>query len=326
MNPKVTIVVPIYNVEKTLARCLDSIINQTLQDIEIILINDGSTDKSGDICAQYAAIDNRIQVIHQPNGGQAQARNRGIIQATSEYIGFVDSDDWVDSQMYQAMYEQAQASKSEIVACNFWRITPKKSYLQYSGKHQTIEYNREQAMAEIFNNSVLTFSVWNKIYRRELFDNISFLEGMIFEDIDISYRLIQAARKISYLNKPFYSYEYNNTSTIRSGFSLKQLDEQKALSGMYEFYKNNYPHLAELVYFQLFWSTIINYTLIKIWYKKELDKYQYLLKFDRHLLWGLTINRKLSFIKRIKVFGCLLLPDYGTALLAITYKLKHIRG
>lgn len=121
MGPKVSIVVPIYNVEAYLSRCLDSILSQTLQDIEVIAVNDGSTDASGEILDQYASKDTRIIVIHKKNGGVSAARNDGIQLVKGEYIGFVDPDDWIDHDMYEALYHSAVEEKADIVMCTYMR-------------------------------------------------------------------------------------------------------------------------------------------------------------------------------------------------------------
>ena len=118
MNPQISVIVPIYNVEKYLAKCIDSIINQTLTNIEIILVNDGSTDNSRKIIDKYDKKDSRIKVIHKKNGGQGSARNAGLDIAKGEYIGFVDSDDWIDSNMYENLYNAAISNNADIVVCN----------------------------------------------------------------------------------------------------------------------------------------------------------------------------------------------------------------
>ena len=117
MNPKISIIVPIYNVEKYLPKCIDSIINQTLENIEIILVNDGSTDSCAEIIESYANKDNRIKVIHKKNGGQSSARNMGLDIAKGEYIGFVDSDDWLHYDMYENMYKSIKKVNSDLCVC-----------------------------------------------------------------------------------------------------------------------------------------------------------------------------------------------------------------
>lgn len=127
MNDLISIIVPVYNVEKYLNKCIDSIINQTYKNIEIILVDDGSTDNSGKICDEYLLRDSRIKVIHKNNGGLSSARNEGINISSGEYIGFVDSDDWVEPNMYEEMYKKILYSNADIVDCGYWKEYENKS-------------------------------------------------------------------------------------------------------------------------------------------------------------------------------------------------------
>jgi len=144
MNPKISIIVPVYKVEQYIHKCIDSILNQTLNDFELILVNDGSPDQCGQICDEYAKCDSRIKVIHKENGGQASARNMGLDIATGEYIGFVDSDDWIEPDMYEILYNECIINECEIISCS--SIIHCKTKTVINGGHPLEIHNTTEAM------------------------------------------------------------------------------------------------------------------------------------------------------------------------------------
>ena len=172
VTPKISIIVPVYNVEKYLNRCIDSILNQTLEDIELILVDDGSKDGSGQICDEYAVKDCRVRVFHIENGGPAKARNLGIIHAIGEYIGFVDSDDYIESSMYERLYSRAMINNSDVVMCGYNIVT------EDSVIHKILNYNSEYSNQDIIKENLIyayytdkhdgLYSLCNKIFKRSL--------------------------------------------------------------------------------------------------------------------------------------------------------------
>lgn len=196
--PKVSVIVPIYNVEKYLEKCLISLVNQTLQEIEIILVNDGSKDKSGEIAKQYQEkYSHKIIYLEKENGGLSDARNFGISHATGEYIAFLDSDDYVELEMYEEMYQTAQKENSDMVQCNFYWEYPKKRKLgkvEIYDKKDRIEKARVEA--------------WNKLIKREILQRtkVEFPNGYRYEDVEFTYQLLPYLKKISFLNKPYIHY------------------------------------------------------------------------------------------------------------------------
>ena len=174
MNPKVSIIVPIYNAEKYMKKCIDSILSQTLKNIEIILVNDGSSDNSANIADEYSRLDKRVRVIHQNNSGPSVARNTGISVARGEYIGFVDSDDYIEQTMYEELFKSADKNNVQVAMCSYIE-----NYI-YKNESHTIKANLEQGKiydkSGIRSNIINTFaknenygfySLWNKIYLRE---------------------------------------------------------------------------------------------------------------------------------------------------------------
>ncbi|WP_339060918.1 glycosyltransferase [Tepidibacillus marianensis] len=324
MTPKISIIVPVYNVQDYLHKCIDSILSQTFEDFELLLINDGSTDESANICNEYAKLDSRIKVKHKHNGGQSSARNLGLDMANGDYIGFVDSDDWIDKKMYKNLINHAACNQSDIVACNFLLMKNDAKFIPYTLNAIDMEFNKESAMKEIYTNKILTFSPCNKIYRKELFEKLRFVEGIILEDKDISYKLISKSNRISYLKEPLYYYRYNENSTLRSSFSLKRLDDFKVQKDMYNFYLKHYPEISDLVYFDMFNVGSNLYMLTSIYYKDKIKDYKYLIDFDSKILKRLVKNKDLTLSRKFKVLLSIISPGINIFLRKIVYKIRRI--
>ncbi len=212
MKPLISIIVPIYNVEKYLSRCINSVLSQTITDFELLLIDDGSTDKSGDICDSYAQKDSRIKVFHKENGGVSAARNYGLDNARGEWIAFVDADDWIDKNMYHQMYNKAISSRADIVLCSFY---------EYHGLGKTFlveAISTGSDKIEILRNYMLSFtSLCNMLVHRSLYDKnkLRIPEYIInCEDFWLTVRLFYYANKISSLYVPLYYYNRENANSI----------------------------------------------------------------------------------------------------------------
>lgn len=301
MNPTLSIIVPVYNVEDYLTECIESILNQKYQDFELILVNDGSSDSSGEICDKYSDRDRRINVKHKDNGGQSSARNVGLNIAKGKYIGFVDSDDWIHEEMYERLVKHALIHKPDIVACNFQVMKKDGSFEPYTKNAEDKEYNRAEAMAEIYTNKILTFSPCNKVYSKTLFDELRFIEGIILEDKDISYKLVDVSNKVSYIKNSLYFYRYNTGSTLRSSFSIKRLDEYKVQFDMYNYYKHKYPEVSDFVYQELFIISTHLYAAISLMDTVKMEDYKYLLNFDYEILNRLVRDSCTPIKKRAKI-------------------------
>lgn len=243
----ISIIVPIYKVEKYLNRCIDSILNQSYKNIEVILVDDGSPDNCGKICDEYLLKDNRIRVIHKENGGLSSARNAGLDIATGDYIGFVDSDDWIEPKMYETLIENvikynAQISVGGVVDLleEGNKYTSIKSTFDGNIKIECL--NKEDAMKKFFLGS---WSAWDKIYKREVHEKIRFPEGEINEDEAIAMQILDNCEKIVYTNEVFYNYIKRSDSITTSEFSEKKLDWYKNCKRNLEFIKENYSSLNE---------------------------------------------------------------------------------
>lgn len=214
---KVSVIIPLYNVEKYLSQCIDSIINQTYKDIEVILVDDGSTDKSPQICDQYTHVDDRIKVIHKDNGGQSSARNRGLEIATGDYISFVDSDDWLHPLMYEKLVQAAGTLGADVVSCYpVFVIDGKVIERKQTGNCSTIE--TKQDIFDKLNSPDLRFEVWNKIYKKKLLDNIRFEEGRIYEELLFDRFVFLNVNMVAVVDFNGYYYRINRPGSTNSFF------------------------------------------------------------------------------------------------------------
>ena len=236
--PKVSIIVPIYNVEEYLKRCIDSLVNQTLQDIEIILVNDGSTDDSEKIAKEYyEKYKGKIIYLEKENGGLSDARNYGIPYATGEYIAFLDSDDYIEKNAYEEMYNKAQEENADYVECDFvWEYPDRKredKKIEYRNKHEMLAFCRVVA--------------WNKLIKRSLLEkyDIKFPKGLRYEDVEFTYMLIPHIQKTAYVEKCFVHYtqrknsiaNVQNERTAEIFIVLQHVIDYYKMNGFYNEYK-----------------------------------------------------------------------------------------
>lgn len=221
---KVSIIIPVYNVESYLRRCLDSVVNQTLKDIEIILVNDGSTDGSLAICEEYAKNDDRIKIVTRKNGGLSAARNTGLEHATSEYIGFIDSDDWVDTNFFEELYKTATENDCDIAFGDIVRKGEKKHKIRLNIQKVEIAETFEDKLA--LAQGIKNPGVWNKIYKRYLFDNLRFEEGIYYEDGEFTIKVMHKCNKVASVPNIYYYYFVNPTSIVKSKPTLKKIHDK----------------------------------------------------------------------------------------------------
>ena len=198
MEDLISIIVPVYNVEKYIKKCIDSIINQTYKNLEIILVDDGSPDNCGKICDEYAEKDKRIKVIHKENGGLSDARNAGIKIARGCYIGFVDSDDWIDKNMYEKLYKTLKEKDADIACCKLIRYknTIEKISKKFDGR--IVEYDQRQYIKKFFkiDSQECVYYAWNKLYKRQVIDKEQYPIGLTSEDVVGTYKALLKCKKI----------------------------------------------------------------------------------------------------------------------------------
>ena len=223
--PKISVIVPVYNVEKYLRECVDSILAQTFTDFELILINDGSQDNSGAVCDEYAIKDERITVIHQKNQGQAAARNNAIAIAQGEWIHFVDSDDLIHPQMLEILYG-AVDENTKISMCGLCKGTDSPAGF-YSPKS---DYSfrkcpvTEKELISMYNDFYQYWVVWAKLIKKDIIEKYLFEPGRIYEDTAVVFKWINETAFINITDEKLYFYRVNPTSTMQVNFSLKNLD------------------------------------------------------------------------------------------------------
>lgn len=193
--PLISIIVPVYNVKNYLEKCLQSICGQTYKNLEIILIDDGSSDGSGELCDLFAQRDGRIKVIHQTNAGQSAARNRGLAVAQGEFLGFVDSDDWIEPDMYEFLYHLLKANGADISICSHYRDKGGKSVAKYASGEQFVFTRDEAVRALAVDKHVRNYMV-DKLFKRSLFAGIVFPVNRVFEDLAICYRVFYGAGRL----------------------------------------------------------------------------------------------------------------------------------
>lgn len=272
---KVSVIIPVYNVEKYLDKCLDSLVHQTIDNYEIIVVNDGTKDNSQNIIDEYKSkYPSLIVSLIKENGGLSSARNYGIEHASGEYVGFVDSDDYVDKDMFRLLYEKAKENNFDMVVCDFNEIHGEEviSYPCHFSKDIIGKANIQKRMVDIYP------SAWNKIYKRELFSNIRFKEGVWFEDVEFLYRLLPEVDSIGVVNKHLYQYLIRE-GAITSSNDLRIYHYIDNWNGILEYYKEKdiydvYKEELEYCYVRYLYATFIKTAckFDKQEYKKAVNK------------------------------------------------------
>lgn len=222
----ISVIVPVYNTEKYLAKCIDSIIVQTYRKLEIILIDDGSTDRSGRLCDELKEKDERIKVIHKENGGLSDARNAGIEQASGEYLAFIDSDDFIHPKMMEILCRNLVEKKADFSACSFWwedeiHIEEKAIENRIDEKNMQC-FEEEAVIRQLYENNLETVVAWNKLYKRELFTDIRYPYGKLHEDEFIVHKLLMQCKRTVYTKNRLYYYLRRDNSITALGSNLKR--------------------------------------------------------------------------------------------------------
>ncbi|MFC7322727.1 glycosyltransferase family 2 protein [Halobacillus campisalis] len=276
MNPAISIIVPVYNVEPYLRKCLNSILAQTFTDFEVIVVNDGSTDGSGEICDEFSKNDIRVKVIHEKFKGVSSARNTGVRFAQGEYIGFVDSDDRVEKEMYKKLYRLCIDSECDISICRLGReIDGKLMYPIQKGGY-IVELSNEEAMKELFKGELYRFSLCNKLFKRDLFEGVNFPEGRIHEDMATTYKLFEKAKRISFIDYSGYIYVKRQNSILTKKYNSNRLDSFKGWEEIINFMKERYPQLSNEYLSSFVYWTVDNSFLVLNQVDKKRERNEYL--------------------------------------------------
>lgn len=298
MNALISIIIPIYKVEAYLNECIASVVNQTYKNLEIILVDDGSPDRCPDMCDEWAKKDERIKVIHKANGGLSDARNAGLKVARGQYIGFVDSDDWISSNMYERLLEVIEEEKADICACSLITEILDQSSPLYL---KSIIGTAKQILPLIYQDTKYMVCAVNKLYRKECWINFEFPKGKLCEDAFTAYYLVDQAGKIVQIRDPLYHYRIRENSIMTSTFSNKRMDEEEAWRCNYEYMKEKHPEIYPSAFdFYLQKVNILIHTISK----KERDKfaaeYQYLYRILEDNFWYIIFRSHMKLKYRIK--------------------------
>ena len=263
MMELISVIVPVYKTEAYLDRCVESIVEQSYENLEIILVDDGSPDNCPAMCDAWAEKDSRVKVVHKQNGGLSDARNAGMAIATGELMGFVDSDDWIAPDMYQLLYEHMVADDSDIAACGVEMVWEDGTPPRLLTKAGCCVLNQEEAMRAIIEESWLKQPVWYKLYKTALIRDIPFPVGKYHEDVFWSYQAVARAQKVSVSDKVCYYYAQRSGSIMGEGYSLKRLDAVEAKVERCDFIEQQFPALAGLAQSQLIGSCMYHCQLLR---------------------------------------------------------------
>ena len=309
----ISIIVPVYKVEKYLCKCLNSIIYQTYKNIEVILVDDGSPDNSGNICDNYAKKDSRIKVIHKENGGLAEARNAGLKIATGQYIGFVDSDDYIEEDMFETMYNLSKMYDAEISIVSYkeWKNG---IILNDMNSGELDIYNKTEAIKELLIDSKIQSYMWNKLFKRHLFENTEFPSSKNFEDIATTLKLFEKSKTVIRLEVAKYNYIRRDDSIIGNRSVKTYNDYLDVILDKYLYLFNKYPEIEEYNAYNFIINMIWVYTIIVYYninelyskydeyfklFKKLVIKYNYLLEkeldnYNKAILNMIMLNKEVS--------------------------------
>ena len=298
----ISIIVPVYNVEKYLKKCVDSIVNQTYKNLEIILVDDGATDNSGKICDELVELDNRIKVYHKKNGGLSDARNYGVERATGDYIGFVDSDDYIDAEMYEKLYEAIKKENVDVAECNLKIVYPEKTDLFTDQKYYQI-CNKQEYLEEYLKIEKIFGSACVRLTKADIAKKLKFPVGKLYEDTYYAYDLIGIVDKYVIVDNPYYNYLMRENSITNAKFNPRILDLIEIVEKFHTNVYKNYPSLKEAADCRKMYAyfSVLNSILLEedfknnSFYKQIIDyfkeEYTKLLR-NKYI----TRNRKLSIL------------------------------
>lgn len=276
--PKLSIIVPVYKVENFLGKCVDSILNQTFKDFELILVDDGSPDKCGEMCDKYSKDDERVRVIHKENGGLSDARNFGIDASTGDYLGFVDSDDYISSDMFEVLVGNLEKKHADISVCGMYDCCGEKIVKQ-DIESGTFEFKKEEAIEWFLGGKGAGLFVCNKIFKRKIFENVRFPVGKLYEDAFIFVDLFLKAEKVIVCTDPKYYYIHREGSVTMSTFSERYYDVVRAHECNLKKLETYLPSEKKVGEYRVYWSYKQLFYILafdskenKVRYKKDIKK------------------------------------------------------
>lgn len=315
----ISVIVPVYNIEKYLPKCIDSIINQTYKTIEILLIDDGSTDESGKICDEYALKDNRIRVIHKENQGLSATRNIGIKESTCDYIVFIDSDDYINEDYLETLYNCIKETDSDVASVTY-KVVRTDGTIALDASHETglkenetITFEGINIIKELLSQKIIKNFVWNKIYKKSII--CDFEIGVNYEDIAFACKVFSKTNKIAYINKSCYNYLKRNDSITATITESNLNDFGKAIEDRYTLIKKKYKELHNYNMYAFLESTLALSIKNVITERKFKSIEKRVLKFINIILNHIKDNEE-SFFKLLNDYQklCIYLMKYNIEL------------
>lgn len=259
MKDLVSIIIPIYNIYPFIKTCLQSVCMQSYHYLEIILVDDGSTDGSAIACDQWSFTDNRIKVYHKKNGGLSDARNYGLSKATGSYIIYLDGDDWIATNAVEKLVHTAQEYHADFIQASYY-YAYENYLLVYNEPTNIIEYNKENALKELISNGRIKNFAWGSLIKRELALQVPFIKGRYFEDSFWKYQIMELSNKFVYVATPLFYYRQRSES-ISGNFTIKNINLLIGTENRLQFIQKNYPQLFNLA-LNKYWNLTFNYMLM----------------------------------------------------------------
>ena len=244
--PKLSVILTVYNMEAYVTEAIEAVLNQTYKDFELLVIVDGGTDGSLKICNEFKEKDGRISVIFQENRGAAAGKNRGLEIARGGYIGFLDGDDWIEPDFYEMLIRALEEENADIATCGFIKIENRQGLKMATFRGEMYVYTPEEGIAETFKKDKMRYSPCNKVYRRRLFEEVKYPEGVLYDDKATTYRLFHLANKIIYLDAPKYHYFIHSDSVMRKPVTLGNFTLFEVNEDLIQFLEVYYPNLVDL--------------------------------------------------------------------------------
>lgn len=298
-QPLISVIIPVYKVEKYLPKCLESVMGQTYKNLEIILVDDGSPDNCGKICDKYAAKDNRIRIIHKLNGGLSDARNAGLDIATGEYIGFVDSDDYIALNMYEIMLKNAVKNNADISLCGYYNVYENGVIERNYSLNERKVLDALEGLKEVIYSKKYGIMAWSKLYKKELFTNVRYPIGHVCEDVYVIGDIFENVRLAAFDSTPLYYYFHRGNSISTLQFNMNHLDWIGSYEHLSDTIRKSFPELNRIAKIRLLWGRMFILDRSILTEHKELNKSiqkyvrkNLLLCFDSFF----TMKRKLTII------------------------------
>ena len=300
-NELISIIVPVYNVEQYLEKCVDSIINQKYKNLEIILVDDGATDSSSKLCDELAKIDNRIKVYHKENGGLSDARNYGVERATGDYIGFVDSDDYIDAEMYEKLYEAIKKENVDVAECNLKIIYPNRVELFTEQNYYNV-CTKQEYLEEYLKIEKIFGSACVRLIKSNIAKKLKFPVGKLYEDTYYAYDLIEKVDRYVIMNNPYYNYLMRENSITNTKFNPRIFDLIEIVEKFRKTTYENYPGLKEAVDCRKMYAyfSVLNSILLEENYRDN-EYYSEILSYFKRNYISLLKNKYINRNRKLSV-------------------------